>query len=81
MSLAYALCMCVGTRLHEKVHPIKTKNNGYKRASFSRHGLNALRQYTRPGRSTDPTFIANINDVFRWIICQLTIYQATRIVG
>ena len=43
VSLAYALCMCVGIRLHEKVQPIKTKNNGYKSASFSRHGLNALR--------------------------------------
>ena len=81
VSLAYALCVSVGTRLHEKVQPIKTKNNGYKRARFSRHGLNALRQYTRPGRSTDPVFTTNMNAVFRWIICQLTLYQLTKIVG
>ena len=81
VSLAYALCMCVGIRLHEKGQPIKTKNNGCKRASFSRHGLNALRQYARRGRSTDPAFIANMNAVFRWIICQLILYQSTKIVG
>ena len=81
VSLAYALCVSVGHRLHKKVQPIKTKNHGYKRASFSRHGLNALRQYTRPGRSTDPTFIANMNAVFQWIICQLTLHQSTKIVG
>ena len=81
VSLTYALCVSVGTRLHEKVQSIKTKNNGYKRASFSRHGLNALRQYTRPGRSTDPAFIADMNAVFRWIISQLTLYQLTKIVG
>ena len=81
VSLAYALCVSVGTRLHEKVQPIPQKNNGYKRASFGRHGLNALRQYTRPGRSTDPVFTANMNAVFRWIINQLTHYKATKIVG
>ena len=65
VSLAYALCVSVGTQLHEKVQPIKTKNHGYKRASFSRHGLNALRQYLRPGHGTDPAFIANMNAVFQ----------------
>ena len=79
--LAYALCVSVGHRFHEKGQPIKTKNHGYKRASFSRHGLNALRQYTRPGRCTDPAFTANMNAVFRWIICQLTLHQLTKIVG
>ena len=63
--LAYALCMSVGHRLHGKGQLIKTKNHGYKRASFSRHGLNALRQYTRPGRRTDPAFTANMNAVFQ----------------
>ena len=81
VSLAYALCVSVGHQLHEKVHPITLKNNGYKRASFSRHGLNALRQYARPGYSADPVFTANMNAVFRWIICQLTLQQSTKIVG
>jgi hypothetical protein len=67
VSLAYALCVSVGTQLHEKVQPIKTKNHGYKCASFGRHGLNALRQYSRPGRSTDPASTASINALFRWI--------------
>ena len=45
----YARCASrAGTRLHEKVQPIRTKINGYKRASFSHHGLKCLRQYTRP---------------------------------
>ena len=81
VSMAYTLCMCVGTHIHEKIQPVKTKNNGYKRASFSRYGLNALRQYTRSGRSTDLAFITNMNAVLRWIICQLTLYQLTKIVG
>ena len=81
MSLAYALCVSVGHQLHEKVHPITLKNNGYKRASFSRHGLNALRQHARPGYSADPAFTANMNAVFRWIICQLTLQQLTKIIG
>jgi hypothetical protein len=63
------------------VQPIKTKNHGYKRASFGRHGLNALRQYSRPGRSTDPAFTASINALFRWITFQLTLYQLIKIVG
>ena len=81
MGLAYALCVSVGTRLREKEQPIKTKHNGYKCTSCSRHGPNALRQYTRSGRSTDPAFIANGNAVFRWIICQLTLCQLTKTIG
>jgi hypothetical protein len=81
VSLAYAFCVSVGTQIHEKVQPIGTKNHGYKRASFSRHGLNALRQYSRPGRRADPVFSANMNALFRWIINQVPLYQTTKIVG
>jgi hypothetical protein len=67
VSLAYALCVSVGTQLHEKVPPIKTKNYGYKCASFGRHGLNALRQYSRSGCSTDSASTVSTNALFRWI--------------
>ena len=73
VSLAYAFCVSVGTQLHEKVQPIGTKNHGYKRTSFSRHGLNALRQYSRRGRRADPAFSANMNAIFRWIINQVSL--------
>ena len=81
VSLAYALCVSVGTRLHEKVQPIGLKKHGYKRASFSRHGLNALRQYSRSGRRADKAFTASLNAVLRWIVQQVARYQATKIVG
>ena len=81
VNLAYAFCVSVGTQLHEKVQPIGTKNHGYKRANFSRHDLNTLRQYSRLGRRADPAFSANINAVLRWIINQVTLYQTTKIVG
>jgi len=81
VSLAYALCVRVGTRLHENVQSIGLKQHGYKRTGFSRHGLNALRQYSRTGRSSDKAFTASLNAVLRWIVQQVTLYQATKIVG
>jgi len=37
VSLAYALCVSAGTRLHENVQFIGLKKHGYKRTGFSRH--------------------------------------------
>ncbi|MEJ7666639.1 MAG: transposase [Hymenobacter sp.] len=58
VSLAYALCLSVGTVAHEKIKPIARKNHGYRATSLSRHGLNILRQLTRPHtpatRATSP---------------------------
>ncbi|RZK90862.1 MAG: IS4 family transposase, partial [Hymenobacter sp.] len=42
VSLAYALCLSVGTVAHEKIKAIAPKNHGYRATSLSRHGLNIL---------------------------------------
>ena len=47
-SLAYGLCLSMGVYLHKKVQIIKTKKNGYKKTSFSRHGRNFFQQLCRP---------------------------------
>ena len=51
VSLAYALCLSVGTVAQQKSKPIARKNHGYRATSRSRHGLNLLRQLTRPQTS------------------------------
>lgn len=81
VSLAYAFCVSVGTRLHEKVQPIKAKKHGYKRASFSRHGLNAIRAWTRPDASAVATLLPRLAALVRWLCRQNTLLQATKIVG
>ena len=81
VSLAYAFCVSVGTQLHEKVQGIRRKNHGYKRASFSRHGLNAIREYSRPGAGARATLLPRLDVLLRWLCRQLALLQATKIVG
>lgn len=81
VSLTYAFCVSVGTRLHEKVQGIGRKKHGYKKASFSRHGLNAIRQYTRPTTRDTGELVPQLDALFRWICRQLTHLQTTKIVG
>ena len=47
----------------KKVQFMSTKNHGIKRVSFSRHCLNALRQYNRFERSPDAELTTNMNAV------------------
>lgn len=81
VSLAYALCLSVGTVAHHKNQSLARKNHGYRATSLSRHGLNILRQLTRPGTSPlDP--LARMTDaLLRWFARQINDYQITKIVG
>ena len=81
VSLAYAFCVSFGAVLHEKVQPIPRKNHGYKKTSFSRHGLNALRESTRLG-TRNPAISDQLLDLlFRWIAWQIAHFQRTKIIG
>ena len=82
VSLAYALCVSLGSYQHRKVHPIPVKNHGRKSTSFSRCGLDLLREMTRP-RSPGPVPM----DCPDWkcscdgFLSQITYVQQTKIVG
>ncbi|RIY04206.1 transposase, partial [Hymenobacter rubripertinctus] len=81
VSLAYALCLGVGTVANAKIKPIARKNHGYRATSLSRHGLNLLRQLTRPHTAPDQPLarkILNLLDVFSRYLAR---GQPTKIVG
>lgn len=81
VSIAYAFCLSFGVYLHRNVQLIKTKKHGYKSNSFSRHGLNHIRQMCRDTTSTCPDILLEIKNLFSWLKRQLTHYQALKIVG
>lgn len=81
VSLAYALCLSVGTVAHEKIKPIALKNHGYRARSLSRHGLNLLRQLTRPYALPQEPVARKISALLDWFIRQLSYYQLPKIVG
>lgn len=81
VSLAYALCLSVGTVAHEKIKPIARKNHGYRATSLSRHGLNILRQLTRPLTPPHEPLARKITALLDWFIRHLAYYQLTKIVG
>lgn len=80
-SIAYGLCLSLGTYLHQKVQRIKTKPHGYKAVSFSRHGLNFLQKISRPLASVSAKVEHQLTVAFRWMMRQRTHYQAIKIVG
>jgi len=81
VSLAYAFCLSVGTVVSKSSQPIARKKHGYRATSLSRHGLNILRQLTRPGTCPDQPLARKIEALIAWIIRQVTCYQLTKIVG
>jgi hypothetical protein len=81
VSLAYALCLSVGTVAHEKIKAIPPKNHGYRATSLSRHGLNLLRQLTRPNTPLQEPVARKITALLDWFIRQVTYYQLPKIVG
>ncbi|WP_216690118.1 IS4 family transposase [Hymenobacter siberiensis] len=82
VSLAYAFCLGVGTVADRKSQPIGRKNHGYRAMSLSRHGLNILRQLSRPGTGAAEKLARMVETVLRWFCWQITRYQFTRkIVG
>lgn len=44
VSIAFGMCVSLGSYQHEKVKKIKVKQHGYQANSFFRHGLNTIRQ-------------------------------------
>ena len=81
VSLAYAFCLSVGTLADQKIKPIARKNHGYRATSLSRHGLNILRQLSRPGTCSNQPLARLIERLADWLIRQLLNFQITKIVG
>lgn len=81
VSITYAFCVSLGVYLHRKVQRIKVKKHGYKSNSFSRHGLNYIRQLCREPTSACLDIPPEIKSLFTWLRLQLTHYQALKIVG
>jgi Transposase DDE domain len=68
VSLAYAFCLGVGTVADRKSQPIARKNHGYRATSLSRHGLNILRQLSRPGTGGDEELARIVEALLRWFV-------------
>ena len=81
VSLAYALCLSLGSYQHRKIQPIADKNHGRKSTSLSRHGLNLLREITRPGPNVLLQWATRIEALQRWLLSQIAHLQQTKIVG
>ena len=80
-SLAYAFCLSLGNHQHRKVQTIATKNHGRKSTSFSRHGLDLIREITRPGHNALLQWTTRLEVLMRWILSQVAHLQQTKIVG
>ena len=78
VSLAYAFCLGVGTVADRKSQPIGRKNHGYRAMSLGRHGLNILRQLSRPGTGAAEKLARMVETVLRWFCWQITRCQFTR---
>jgi hypothetical protein len=81
VSLAYACCLSVGMLADQKLQPIARKNHGYRATSLSRHGLNILRQLTRPGTCPHQPLARLVERLADWLVQQLLNLQLTKIVG
>lgn len=81
VSIGYSFCVSLGVCFHRRVQSIKTKNHGYKAASFSRYGLNKIREISREEAFVNSDHVFTIKCLFRWIMSQLSHYQALKIVG
>ncbi len=81
VSLAYALCLSVGTLADEKIQPIARKNHGYRATSLSRHGLNILRQLTRSHAAADEPLARKAVALLHWFFRQFLGCKLTKIAG
>ena len=79
--LAYALCLSVGQRANRGGTPIARKKYGYPAKSRSRHGLNILRQITRPNTPSN-ALARQVQALLDWLIRQVACYHMpVKIVG
>lgn len=81
VSLTYALCVSLGNYHHRKVQPIFVKNHGRKSTSFSRRGLDLLREMTRPGPEALRQWTSRLEIIMRWVLAQIAYTQQNKIVG
>ena len=81
VSLAYAFCLSVG-QAADRRKPLAHKNHGYRATSLSRHGLNIVRQLTRPETDASTKLARMVEALVDWLIRQITVYQIpVKIVG
>ena len=81
VSLAYVFCLGVGAAAHGGRQPITRKNHGCRAASLARHGLNLLRQLTRPLIRPEDPLARLVETLLNWITRQLAKNQSLKIVG
>ncbi len=82
VTLAYAFCLSVGHAVDQRQIPIARKNHGHRATSLSRHGLNILRQLSRPATDITTPIARQVEALLRWLIRQVACYQApAKIVG
>ncbi|WP_216689046.1 transposase [Hymenobacter siberiensis] len=81
VSLAYAFCLAVG-HAADRRQPIARKKHGYRATSLSRHGLNIVRQLTRPTTGAQTTVNQLVEQLLDWVIKQVPHYQiSVKIIG
>lgn len=81
VSIAYSFCQSIGIYLHQKVQKIKKKKHGYKAKSFTRKGIDFLREISRPEQTLPEDCLRRIQALVRWIISQITHYQLIKKAG
>lgn len=81
VSLAYAFCLSVGQAVDRRT-PLARKKHGYRATSLSCHGLNIVRQLTRPATDARTTLARIVEALLDWLIRQVARYQIpVKIVG
>lgn len=81
VGIAYSICVSMGVYQHQKVQKIKTKKHGYKAKSFSRKGIDSIREVCRQGQELPKALLSRFLGLLRWIRMQVSHYQLLKIVG
>jgi hypothetical protein len=81
VSIAYSICVSIGVYQHQKVQKIKTKKHGYKAKSFSRKGIDLIREVCRQWQELPKALLNRFLGLLRWICIQVSHYQTLKIVG
>ena len=72
--LAYAFCLSVGQAADRRTQ-VAHKNHGYRATSLSRHGLNIVRQLTRPAADARTRIARIVEVLLDWLTRQVARYQ------
>jgi hypothetical protein len=74
VSLAYCFCLSVG-QAADRRKPLAHKKHGYRATSLSRHGLNIVRQLTRPATDAQTKLARMVEALLDWLVRQVAAYQ------